>query len=563
MIAAQTMQAMLPQLRVYTSPENYNSEIGLCLSILWLEKRSQQLAPFIALQALWIGLFGRKKYDVLVAEYGLDAKKDIEYLLTIAVPHVGIFTTAGLVHAQGVWGPDEIIAEKSKLLTWASEIALLSAGSMSYMDAYLKNYEKDILTYALHEGDAESADIWFRNWLLLQNDAWLPVSRFTIEQGVESIVTMETNLLSMVDAWYVCLSVELAMIIGKRLNTQILPTPDQLQFATKQGRLSLYNGKWGSTLVDSTYNASPKSMSHAIQTTVKLRNELYPWHNLIYCLGDMRELGEYEEKEHRVLASLVAQSADKLYVVWPAMHTYLADELNKIWYNPDDVVLASSSEALWTILDTDLPTLEKRSVVLFKWSQNTIFMEEAIKPLLKNNNDKKNLVRQSWSWKHKKKKYFASILTAFACLLLAWCTPAQIEQIQTETPTVCIEKTCYDVELSTTPAQRSQWLMHRESLADDAGMLFVFQQPWSHNFWMKNTLIPLDMLWIDASWTIVHIEENVQPCKLPDWQRCPSYGPAAWTEAMYVLEVNAGESEEYEFEVWDVLSLVNITDNDY
>src|SRR3546814_8483646 len=54
----------------------------------------------------------------------------------------------------------------------------------------------------------------------------------------------------------------------------------------------------------------------------------------------------------------------------------------------------------------------------------------------------------------------------------------------------------FDVELATTPAQRAQGLLHRENLAPDAGMLFLFDQAQPLSFWMKNTLIPLDMLFL-------------------------------------------------------------------
>lgn len=78
--------------------------------------------------------------------------------------------------------------------------------------------------------------------------------------------------------------------------------------------------------------------------------------------------------------------------------------------------------------------------------------------------------------------------------------------------------------------------MNREFLAEDAGMLFVFERmrPF-RSFWMKNTLIPLDMIWIDDSQRIVHIEEDVPPCEV---ENCPTYSPGA-TESSYVLEINA------------------------
>jgi hypothetical protein len=74
-----------------------------------------------------------------------------------------------------------------------------------------------------------------------------------------------------------------------------------------------------------------------------------------------------------------------------------------------------------------------------------------------------------------------------------------------------IDGTPYSVELATTPAQLAHGLMFRKHLASDHGMLFVFDTPQILTMWMKNTLIPLDMLFIDAEGTVIFIAENTTP----------------------------------------------------
>ena len=88
------------------------------------------------------------------------------------------------------------------------------------------------------------------------------------------------------------------------------------------------------------------------------------------------------------------------------------------------------------------------------------------------------------------------------------------------------------VEVAQTPDELRTGLMHRSSL--EGGMLFVFNPPRTLSFWMKNTLIPLDMIFVSSAGEIVKIERDVPPCTT---EICPSYG---YVYGAYVVEVNAG-----------------------
>lgn len=91
------------------------------------------------------------------------------------------------------------------------------------------------------------------------------------------------------------------------------------------------------------------------------------------------------------------------------------------------------------------------------------------------------------------------------------------------------------VEVAADDPTRQQGLMFRDKLPGDRGMIFFFRSSGEYPFWMKNTLIPLDMIWLDDQKRIVHIAHDVPPCKADP---CPSYPPNA--AARYVLEVAGG-----------------------
>ncbi len=90
--------------------------------------------------------------------------------------------------------------------------------------------------------------------------------------------------------------------------------------------------------------------------------------------------------------------------------------------------------------------------------------------------------------------------------------------------------------------------MGRTSLAPDRGMLFIFQKTSRHKFWMKNTLIPLDMIWLDQDKRIIYIEKRVPPCKTRD---CPFYGPTQ--KSLYTLEIDSGMADRYGLKVGMIL----------
>ena len=103
------------------------------------------------------------------------------------------------------------------------------------------------------------------------------------------------------------------------------------------------------------------------------------------------------------------------------------------------------------------------------------------------------------------------------------------------------------VEIANDDATRTRGLMYRTTLADGHGMLFVFPTNEVHDFWMKNTLIPLDMLWIGEDRRILGIHANTTPLSTAT--------VGAGAPSRYVLEVPGGFSARRGIEVGDVVEL--------
>ena len=113
---------------------------------------------------------------------------------------------------------------------------------------------------------------------------------------------------------------------------------------------------------------------------------------------------------------------------------------------------------------------------------------------------------------------------------------------------VKIGNTTVNAEIADTFSKQMKGLMGRKNLPEDQGMLFVFDSPSVRKFWMFNTSIPLDMIWINSSKKIIYIEKNVQPCFILN---CTSYGPDK--DAQYVLEVNANYTVKNKIFVGDAV----------
>lgn len=106
----------------------------------------------------------------------------------------------------------------------------------------------------------------------------------------------------------------------------------------------------------------------------------------------------------------------------------------------------------------------------------------------------------------------------------------------------------YQLEIADSVKRKKQGLMFRKNLSQNAGLLFIYSGPGNYRIWMKNTLIPLTVIWLDEQATIID-KKILQPCRSVN---CPDYGVS--TPSMFILELHP--SEYSRFNIGDSLAVI-------
>jgi len=161
----------------------------------------------------------------------------------------------------------------------------------------------------------------------------------------------------------------------------------------------------------------------------------------------------------------------------------------------------------------------------------------------------------------KKYKILASLIVIFILItflfLINIAKNKQPQSLQSNTISLNINDSVIsvNVEYAKTADQREIGLMNRQSMDKNSGMIFMFDEEASRSFWMKNTYIPLDMIFFDATGKIVNIIKSATPC-VNQGNNCTVYDSIG--SAKYVLEVNAGWADDNHIDQGTTLSLSNL-----
>jgi len=134
---------------------------------------------------------------------------------------------------------------------------------------------------------------------------------------------------------------------------------------------------------------------------------------------------------------------------------------------------------------------------------------------------------------------------------------SKLESVEFPRGTILIDDEVLEVQIADSEPRRVRGLMFQDQLPYDQGMIFVFDEPGLYSLWMLNMQFSLDMIWFDQDGHVVHVEENVPPCKtVVEITSCQTLVPD--NEASYVLEVTAGFVEQNNISKDSKLTIISI-----
>jgi UDP-N-acetylmuramoyl-tripeptide--D-alanyl-D-alanine ligase len=385
-----------------------NSETGVPLGLVGLFPHDYtpfDWARMMIAAPLHIGFLKNKRY--IIIEMGIDdpyPPKNMEYLLTIVKPDIGIITEESAAHTmqfEKILRLNVVISDTERLKLLIKAITKEDAkmvkqhrctlgiinGDNPYLTDEFKGSKKNILSF----GSSTDSIIRLTEYTVNTNK-----TTFTYILGNASINLQFRQYAFPKEFAYVFAP---AILAAYKLTIPLDVIQKKLEkyFAPPRGRGSLFNGINNSIIIDSSYNASKPSVISFLKLIQQIKKETK--RRAVVVLADMAELGNESQIEHEAVAREVAQVADTLYCVGPLMKRFVIPIVDKQKRKPEDIRWFETH----TELNGALSNLPEKSLILFKGSQGNFWLEESIKLLLKNKEDISRLCRQNAFWQRVKK----------------------------------------------------------------------------------------------------------------------------------------------------------------
>jgi len=373
--------------RVKTS-SHANSQSGISLNILGLTPKTYSFFDWLRLIILAPIRAWKldEKFDYYVVEMGVDgpdSPNNMAYLLSILKPHIGVVLNVGLSHAQNF---DYLVKDQNptrrqqKILHLIAKEKMQLVKSLPLTGVAIYNIDSKELKMASH--DIEARHFTFGK----SKSAKLQIAgnnKFIYQGTTYALALPDVFPPSYAHTFAAAISVACSLGISPRISVAALST-----FRSPAGRMRILSGINNSILLDSSYNASP----HAMQDSLILLKKVAGTKKKIAVIGDMNELGTTTKILHKELAISLLEYSDevllygkltKLYVL-----PYLQSHNHKVFH----------FDRMQDLIAHLQKNLKQNTHVLFKGSQNGIFLERAVAACLSDKKDIKLLCRRGPFW---------------------------------------------------------------------------------------------------------------------------------------------------------------------
>lgn len=397
-----------------------NSETGVPFGILGLPIEGFDKKNWVnALLKAPFGITNLKKVQYLIVEMGIDdpdPPKNMSYLLTIVKPDMAIDLNATATHT----------AQFEKLLTKRYR------NSLEFLMQKIAEEDSKIITNGYTKLGIYNSDDKLLSKCIEKNSNRGIVTLLTFGKGDNNTITSKGYEITSRRTKYTFLvdSKNGRKVFDLTFPNMILPPASaegfsavilacksigltyaqikeslEKNFTLPKGRSTILTGIKDSILIDSSYNSSKSTVLSFLKLIKDLKDKTK--RPTVFLMGDMRELGNEAKREHEEVAHEIAKVVDYLYCVGPLTQEYVVPVVRSYLGRRNrikQVVWYKNAVQAGLHLKDELP---KQSIVLIKGSQNTLYLEEAIKFLLENSSDSKFLTRQEPYWQKVKQKFFS------------------------------------------------------------------------------------------------------------------------------------------------------------
>jgi len=311
---------------VRANDASFNNEIGFPMAVLGLKKAGRLIWIPNLLRSFKLLLSKNKSYpEVLVLEMGADKPGDIGYLIDIAKPEIGIITAVGElpVHIEFYSGPEEVAEEKSKLIRGLPSNGFAVLNFDDEIVFRMRDLSRaETITYGFNAGaDIKASDLMY----FIQTDDQISGGlSFKLNYEKSSVPFRLANALGRHQV-YAALAAAAVGLHFKMNLVEISQALEKMEFPKQ--RMKLMKGMRNSLIIDDSYNASPLSSHAALDTLKEFGDKVIAKNEKgrkIAVLGDMKELGIFTEKAHRLVGNLAGERTEYLFTVGPAAK-FIAD----------------------------------------------------------------------------------------------------------------------------------------------------------------------------------------------------------------------------------------------